>query len=310
MTKIKVFFAKNRSDQKWSKVDLWHYLLSIDDSNNYELCESIERADVILLVDSVFASNMLWKDVLRYKAGASQRLYCYDERDISMGLFPGGYTSLPTTLHSSIHHAAVPYIQKYATSLDKPATDKFLYSFLGAMTHKVREEILSITDDRAWLENTTARSIWVDGKTRADNVYEQSLVQSKFVICPRGNSPNSVRLYEVLESPAIPVIISDEWVPTYNLPWDEFSIRVPESSIHSLPSILREHEDQCDHMNKIKRSVYNEYFAPNVFVSKILDTLMLLPACKETCAYSLFCKNLTVFTHNRLRRKLQRIMTK
>lgn len=307
---MKVFFARNRSDQKWSKVELWQSLLAIDTSSKYELCESIHHADVILFVDSVFASNMLWKDVLRHRSGASQRLYCYDERDISMGLFPGGYTSLPTTLHSSIHHVAVPYIQTYATSLGNPGTDKFLYSFLGAMTHKVREKILSINDERAWLENTTQRSIWVDGNTRADNVYEQSLIQSKFVICPRGNSPNSVRLYEVLESPAIPVIISDEWVPTYNLPWDDFSIRVPENSIHLLPFILRENEDRCNDMNKIKRAVYNEYFAPNVFVSKILDTLVLLPTCKQLSTYALYYKNLTVFTQNRLRHKLQRMMSK
>ena len=61
--------------------------------------------------------------------------------------------------------------------------------------------------------------------------YVDDILSSKFVLCPRGWSPATYRLFEVMELGRCPVIISDDWVPIDGVPWQECCIVIKEKDI-------------------------------------------------------------------------------
>jgi len=67
--------------------------------------------------------------------------------------------------------------------------------------------------------------------------FVDSILDSKFVLCPRGWFPVTYRLFEVMELGRCPVIISDQWVPIQGIPWDECTIQVPEVDVGNIPEI-------------------------------------------------------------------------
>ncbi len=86
-------------------------------------------------------------------------------------------------------------------------------------------------------------------------------LESSFVLCPRGRGCGSIRLFEVMESGRVPVIISDDWVPPGGIDWDSFSIRVAEKDIDQLDEILREHLPRMIEMEITARRVWEEHFS-------------------------------------------------
>jgi len=58
------------------------------------------------------------------------------------------------------------------------------------------------------------------------------------VLCPRGKGPSSWRLFETMRVGRVPVVISDDWVPPPGIDWDSFVVRMPESDVQQIPSVL------------------------------------------------------------------------
>ena len=76
--------------------------------------------------------------------------------------------------------------------------------------------------------------------TMTKEAYARSITASKFVLCPRGYGPNSVRMYETLALGRIPIIISDGFkLPLeQQIPYKKFCIAVDESKLDQIPSIV------------------------------------------------------------------------
>ena len=70
--------------------------------------------------------------------------------------------------------------------------------------------------------------------------YIVSICQSEFVLCPRGVSPTSQRLYDVLQLGAVPIYIYDESFLPYqeSIDWKTLGIMIHESEIADIPSII------------------------------------------------------------------------
>ena len=154
---------------------------------------------------------------------------------------------------------------------------EFLASFVGSMTHRVRDKMVDSLKDKPDIYLSTKG--W-DNTMAVDNVEDfiNASLKSKFVLCPRGWGLTSFRLYEAMQLDAVPVYISDKfWTPfTYELNWDDFCVMISEEEIPNLHSILESISDEKYEMMKRKiEEVYENYFTLEGTCNKILQILEL-----------------------------------
>ena len=69
--------------------------------------------------------------------------------------------------------------------------------------------------------------------------YNNLLLKSRYVLCPSGSGPNSIRFWECLAIGAIPIVLADTLdLPNHPL-WKEAILRVRESELENIPNILK-----------------------------------------------------------------------
>lgn len=104
--------------------------------------------------------------------------------------------------------------------------------------------------------------------------YTDLIKRSKFVLCPRGIGVASIRTFEVMSLGRAPVVISDNWQPPPGIPWEEFCVLIREEDVAGIPAILDRLEGNAASMGERARQVYDEHFAPDVFLDRLLTTLL------------------------------------
>lgn len=158
-------------------------------------------------------------------------------------------------------------------------TDKepnYLFSFVGsAETSPIRKKIMelfgkerdSLVIDRGlWhyrgvvyrnqIGNGHIPECDSDQMRRKEAEYLEIMNCSLFSLCPRGTGPNTIRLWEAVECGSIPVIISDDQrLPGHPSLWRDAVVFVSESSIESIPTILRELAGDKTRMERMRRSL-------------------------------------------------------
>jgi hypothetical protein len=158
---------------------------------------------------------------------------------------------------------------------------QYLFSFLGSFdTHPVRREIGSLAS-RAWM-NKHDRFLVKDTSARnrphahdsADDAefhqgYLSTMLSSKFILCPRGRCPSSLRLFETMKARRVPVVISDDWVPTPEIQWDRFAVFIKEKDLPSIPAILQQEEGSFLERATAARNTWSAFFG----VHSMADTV-------------------------------------
>jgi hypothetical protein len=249
-------------------------------SRDWALVEAPEDADLILICPrprnpvfpiEIFRSGIAWK----YR----QKCVVISTDDNPTLTHKGFYTCLRAgATHSPwLQGGFYPFVT-YAEPHDAftPHTDfQFLFSFLGSFrTHPVRERIGKLAAN-AWHE---AKDSFLIKDTSRDSgnrqhdfrqQYITSLRDSKFILCPRGMCPSSVRLFETMKAGRVPVIISDEWVPPREIDWAQFAIFVPESELASLPNVLAREERHWPERAQIARAVWERSFSADALANTV-----------------------------------------
>jgi hypothetical protein len=100
--------------------------------------------------------------------------------------------------------------------------------------------------------------------------------RSKFVLCPRGLSPASIRLFEAMCAGRVPVVLSDEWVAPDGPKWDNFCVFVPERDAASVPRLLEEREGDAIKMGLAARREWEIYFSPEVIFHRVVELCLEL----------------------------------
>jgi len=134
-----------------------------------------------------------------------------------------------------------------------------LFSFIGCYRgdylSDVRAKILNLEDSEAYiekLENWHFDEIVYSNKQNYDNSYSpsqaheertgrynQTLLNSRYSLCPSGTGPNSIRFWESLAVGAIPVLLADTLeLPKHDL-WNDAILRVKEDEVESIPDLLK-----------------------------------------------------------------------
>ena len=271
-------------DNPWNDVFAAHFhdLAARDRIGKHELTDDAAAADVILFVDmqqheSDWSMKGLRTHPLSARFGA--KVMVFDERDRPNCVFPGLFVSMPASGFDAARQRAFSYVY-LKNDLMQPDVGEpdLLFSFLGANTHPVRDELLKLTHPRAVVEDTSKVSFFRNDDSEEFQAqlrgqkerYREVAARSKFVLCPRGWGTSSFRLYETLAAGRVPVIVSDEWVPTQG-DWDACSVRVAQSEVAQIPALLEAREAQWPAMASAARQMWDEWHAPDVLFSRLMD---------------------------------------
>jgi len=125
-----------------------------------------------------------------------------------------------------------------------PAESKdILYSFVGFETCKMRTKIfrLSRKNDVLIIKRRAYYGDVLDAKRKSREAaeYKDVIARSRFGLCPRGSYPNSVRLTELMQAGAIPVVIADDLVLPDGINWDDYLIKIREKDFDRVDAIIR-----------------------------------------------------------------------
>ena len=223
-------------------------LAALDHVREHRLEPEADEADAVLFVDV----GERWDDPLQralrrheLTRTARRRVFVYNTHDRPLFVFPGIYVSGQRNWGARFPGAVGgPYVELLGRSGVVESAPDLLYSFVGSRSHPLRDRVLGLRDAAAVLHDSTAVDFFAtnthsDAHAEARARYRAVLARSKFVLCPRGFGPSSMRLFEALRAGRVPVIISDEWLPPPRVDWGKCSIRVPECEVHQIPSILR-----------------------------------------------------------------------
>ena len=243
---------------------------------NFEITKTIEEAEIVLYLENGYIGlGELPRLLTRVRRAPSAMHFLFVESDWPFPVLPGAYPSLnkPFAWAQSWSYLPLHRIEKNYEdiSISEP---EFLFSFLGrSSTHAVRKAVLSLDKD-----NTPCLDV-TDGPSRFSNfhfsdTYFKLIKRSRFVLCPRGYGASSIRIFEAMCSGRVPVIISDQWQPPVGIRWEEFCVRVAESEVDSIPRLLNHLEGKAQVMGELAQKVFNEYFAPSIFLDRLLISLL------------------------------------
>ncbi|WP_420457543.1 exostosin domain-containing protein [Rubrivirga sp.] len=256
-------------------------LAGLDRFNVHSLVDDPERADLILFAETAWGNELQWRArrhplVKRYR----EKTFVHSELDSAVPYLPGVYTSVPKRWYRSDRVRTGSYLVMYsnpAISLAPPGHEtRWLFSFVGdSRTHALRRRIFALAHPRALLEDTsvksTARSEGGAKMEEFQSSYSESIQDSLFVLCPSGVSPSTVRLFEVMKTGRVPVILSDEWVPPEGPDWASFSVRVSESELGTIPALLERLEGSAGDMGKKARRAWEEWFSDAVAFHRTIE---------------------------------------
>jgi len=237
----------------------------------HTLTDDPDAADVILFVEQCSPLRHYF-EVRRhsYYREFSDKCFLHSRYDFPLPLLPGIYPSIERRWHHPQWTRSGGYLVAFTndfTEYDGGRTErKYLFSFMGAaFNHPLREELLALPDDDAYLLDTTP--YWPYGdlpekeKAALEERYQEVALQSRFVVCPRGRGPSSIRLFETMRMGRVPVILSDAWVPPNGPDWASFSLRIPESDVACLPERLAAHAADAERMGRRARTTWEDWFS-------------------------------------------------
>jgi hypothetical protein len=242
---------------------------STDRVGAHALTDSPELADIILFTQC----HMLLGDWrLRTIRGHPltrafpEKVMIYNECDRPWCALPGVYVNMPKGHFVVEHQRPWGYFVPAQTAThDAP---DLLFSFMGSNTASCRGDLFALRHPDAIVEEVHGFRFWdaaSEGFEERRARFRSTLARSRYVLCPRGNGTSSVRLYEVLAAGAVPVIISDDWVPPVGPPWEQFSIRWPEGQIAGLTDMLTARDADWAGMREAALRAHAEFFSSGVY---------------------------------------------
>src|SRR4029077_18783462 len=92
-----------------------------------------------------------------------------------------------------------------------------------------------------------------------------------FVLCPRGLSVSSIRLFETMRMGRAPVILSAGWVAPTGPRWASFALRIREREFARIPRLLEEREGEAVQMGERARKEWEEWFSEEVLFHPLVE---------------------------------------
>jgi len=256
----------------------------MDSTGRHQLCANPAEADAILFVVYTQFDDLLFRQLLHHPLVVQhpEKTYMYNEMDRPWDVLPGLYCCLTKRHHDPSRHRPFAYLYSpnpYVSNIHTPDREtRYLFSFMGSMSHACRRPIMKLRHPDALLKDTSDFNVWnsePDELETRGREYASTLAASQFVLCPRGIGTSSIRLYETLEAGRVPVIISDQWAPPPETDW-QFAIQVEERRIGSIPGLLSALEGEAAERGEMARQAWLEHYAPDTLFNTVGDSLASL----------------------------------
>ena len=254
----------------------------------HRVADDAEAADVILFVES-YGGGWHFERVRQHPFTRRYREKCFIfcSNPFVIPFLPGVYTGIDRPWASrrtvSGFYLDVP---KSRFTTFTPPTDSlpYLYSFMGSVgTAPVRRTLQQLVHPRGFFQDTAAdfaRALHGDMDVTEQRDYQRRYAEmakaSKFVLCPRGLSVSSIRLFETMRMGRAPVIVSDDWVEPPGPNWDTFAVRVAESDCMRIPEMLEAREHEAVAMGERARAAWVEWFSREVAFHRIVEACLTI----------------------------------
>lgn len=267
---------------EWTPLADFRDMAARDRFGIHTLTEGAEEADVILFVDAHMPHDWTLSAIHGHPLAQRfpEKTLIYDDRDRPWCVLPGLYVSMPKSSFDPRRQTAVPYYKNNNEHMAPAETVEpdLLFSFMGARSHKTRDHLLELIHPSAYVEDTSHTQFFDYSKARDEQRiqmqkqrFQEIMLRSKFVLCPRGVGASSFRLQEALTVGRVPVIISDEWVPPAGPDWENCAIRVREVEVDTIPALLESREADFPAMSARARQTYQDWLAPDVFFHRTVE---------------------------------------
>lgn len=252
-------------------------------SKLYRLTEHPSEADLIILVGERF--NKGFKNLFRNETlkRYSNKAFLLSLSDFSaQRAFRGVYASASNSILNFNRILSTSYTifsdslkNPYITTQIEPLIErKHFISFLGRNSHRIRNEVFNMKFFRndIVIRNTSNDFDLFTGKSSdyGLKVYYETLINSKFSLCPRGVGLNSIRLFESMKMGVVPIIISDNFMLPKGPVWKNFSIVIKEKNIASLEQIALEYESDYYKMGSLAKIAYDDFFDDKTYFDHLM----------------------------------------
>lgn len=272
-------------DNRW-QLDMFRDLAQRDRNDRHHVCDTPEAADAILVVDVAnhldgfrFAAVKRDPIVKRFR----DKAFAWVQSARPPCVIPGLYSNVERRHWVPELQQPCGYFGERWVEQHEPVTHqraRHLFSFRGSLwTHPVRSRLRKLNCAEGRVVETSGTNWYSPDRSGLDELRQafiDDVAESKFVLCPRGTGTNSFRLYEVLALGRVPVIISDQWVPTPGPDWAECCVRVPERDIDRIPDICRQYEARFPDMAIAARDAFVRFFAADQQFHQLGESLAAL----------------------------------
>lgn len=250
----------------------------------HELTDDPAEADLILFAEVYDGLDPYFFDVVRHPVFRCfpDKCVLYHINDTTASLCRTISPSVESTHLNARCRRSFSYMFRVhenpfrSAEWDRDRPTRFLFSFVGdPSTHPVREQLLKLRYSDALLRGASGVSaMGMDDVQREafQRRYIEEMLESLFVLCPRGLGPASMRLFEAMEMGRAPVIIGDSWLPVAKLPWADFAFFVKEKDVGQIPSLLAANCHRAVAMGRKARAVWEQYFSPECVFGELIAT--------------------------------------
>ncbi len=256
---------------------------SVDRFQVHSLTDDPDAADLIVFLEC-YGGGWYFERVRAHPFVRRDREKCFlfCTNPFVIPFLPGVYTGVDKRWASSRTRPGF-YLgrtqNEFTTFTEADHDLPYLFSFMGSVRNSpVREKLATLRHPRSFFQNTSGDFDRIlqhkmDRRERLDydRRYAELTKASKFVLCPRGVSASSIRLFETMRMGRAPVILSDDWVPPIGPRWEEFAIQVREREFSTIPALLEEREAEAVAMGGRARAEWEEWFSDEVLFHQLVE---------------------------------------